>query len=277
MQRRRQDEGLTNGVAVGKFRKGLKMKVPVYNMQGKEVASIDIDEKSLGGEINAALIKQAYVKYHAGTRQGSSKTKNRHEVEGSTRKIYKQKGTGNARHGDRKANLFKGGGHGHHKQKTREDFRLDMPKKMRRKANRNALLAKLVDSEVRVIENWTGLKEVKTKAFEQFLESLKIDRSALVALPMDGASSKNAMLSARNIETVQLCRIDQLTAFNMLNNRYLVVAKADLEAWLKGPTSQTGKDAKTAPMGRVATEEKAAPAKKAAKPATKAASKAASK
>jgi large subunit ribosomal protein L4 len=268
---------LTNGVAVGKFRKGLKMKVPVYNMQGKEVASIDIDEKSLGGEINAALIKQAYVKYHAGTRQGSSKTKNRHEVEGSTRKIYKQKGTGNARHGDRKANLFKGGGHGHHKQKTREDFRLDMPKKMRRKANRNALLAKLVDSEVRVIENWTGLKEVKTKAFEQFLESLKIDRSALVALPMDGASSKNAMLSARNIETVQLCRIDQLTAFNMLNNRYLVVAKADLEAWLKGPTSQTGKDAKTAPMGRVATEEKAAPAKKAAKPATKAASKAASK
>lgn len=253
------------------------MKVPVYNMQGKEVASIDIDEKSLGGEVNAALIKQAYVKYHAGTRQGSSKTKNRHEVEGSTRKIYKQKGTGNARHGDRKANLFKGGGHGHHKQKTREDFRLDMPKKMRRKANRNALLAKLVDSEVRVIENWTGLKEVKTKAFEQFLESLKIDRSALVALPMDGASSKNAMLSARNIETVQLCRIDQLTAFNMLNNRYLVVAKADLEAWLKGPTSQTGKEAKTAPMGRVATEEKAAPAKKAAKPATKSASKAASK
>lgn len=269
MQRRRQDEGLTNGVAVGKFRKGLKMKVPVYNMQGKEVASIDIDEKSLGGEVNAALIKQAYVKYHAGTRQGSSKTKNRHEVEGSTRKIYKQKGTGNARHGDRKANLFKGGGHGHHKQKTREDFRLDMPKKMRRKANRNALLAKLVDSEVRVIENWTGLKEVKTKAFEQFLESLKIDRSALVALPMDGASSKNAMLSARNIETVQLCRIDQLTAFNMLNNRYLVVAKADLEAWLKGPTSQTGKEAKTAPMGRVASAEKAAPAKKASKSASK--------
>jgi len=251
----------------------MTMKVPVYNMQGKEVASIDIDEKSLGGEINAALIKQAYVKYHAGTRQGSSKTKNRHEVEGSTRKIYKQKGTGNARHGDRKANLFKGGGHGHHKQKTREDFRLDMPKKMRRKANRNALLAKLVDSEVRIIENWSGLKEVKTKAFEQFLEALKIDRKALVALPMDGASSKNAILSARNIDTVELCRIDQLTAFNMLNNRYLVVAKADLEAWLKGPTSQTGKEAKTAPMGRDATAsapaapvvKKAAPAKKASK------------
>jgi large subunit ribosomal protein L4 len=241
---------LTSGFAVGRLRKEMTMKVPVYNMQGKEVASIEIDEKSLGGEINASLIKQAYVKYHAGTRQGSSKTKNRHEVEGSTRKIYKQKGTGNARHGDRKANLFKGGGHGHHKQKTREDFRLDMPKKMRRKANRNALLAKLVDSEVRVIDSWAGLKEPKTKAFEQFLEALKIDRSALVALPMDAGVSATAMRSARNIEGVELCRIDQLSAFNLLNNRYVVVAKADLESWLKGPSSQTGKDAKINPMGR---------------------------
>jgi large subunit ribosomal protein L4 len=226
------------------------MKVPVYNMQGKEVASFEIDEKALGGEVNATLIKQAYVRYHAGTRQGSSKTKNRHEVEGSTRKIYKQKGTGSARHGDRKANLFKGGGHGHHKQKVREDFRKDMPKKMRRKANRNALLAKLVDSEVRVIDSWAGLKEPKTKAFEQFLEAIKVERSALVALPMDPKACENAMRSARNIDSVEMCRIDQLSAFNMLNNRYVVVAKADLEAWLKGPSSQTGKEAKINPMGR---------------------------
>lgn len=226
------------------------MKVPVYNMQGKEVASLDIDEKALGGQVNAALIKQAYVRYHANTRQGSSKTKNRHEVEGSTRKLYKQKGTGNARHGDRKANLFKGGGHGHSKKKTREDFRLDMPKKMRRKANRNALLAKLVDSEVRVIDSWAGLKEPKTKAFEDFLEAMKIDRNALVALPMDASQAKNAMLSARNIDSVELVRIDQLNAFTMLNKRFVVVAKSDLEGWLQGPTSQIGKDAKINPMGR---------------------------
>jgi large subunit ribosomal protein L4 len=242
------------------------MKVPVYNMQGKEVASLDIDEKSLGGQVNAALIKQAYVRYHANTRQGSSKTKNRHEVEGSTRKLYKQKGTGNARHGDKKANLFKGGGHGHHKQKTREDFRLDMPKKMRRKANRNALLAKLVDSEVRVIESWAGLKEPKTKAFEDFLEAMKIDRNALVALPMDAAAAKNALLSARNIESVELVRIDQLNAFTMLNKRYVVVAK--------GPSSQIGKEAKVNPMGRLPEGTvKTVPSKKRGEPKGKPASK----
>lgn len=253
------------------------MQVPVYNMQGKEVASLSIDEAALGGSVNAALIKQAYVRYHAHERQGSARTKNRHDVEGSTRKIYKQKGTGNARHGDRKANLFKGGGHGHHKQKTREDFRLEMPKKMRRKANRNALLAKLVDNEVRVVENWS-MKSPKTSDFSEFLTNLRVDRSVLVALPMDFESGKNAMLSARNLDAVSLCRIDQINVFNMLNSRYVVVAKGDLEAWLKGPSSQTGKEAKISPMGRVASTEqpkaatprggkapKKAPAKKSAK------------
>jgi large subunit ribosomal protein L4 len=84
------------------------MDVPVYSMSGKEVAQISIDEQSLGGSINAALLKQAYVMYHANTRQGSARTKNRHQVEGSTRKIYNQKGTGNARHGDKKSNLVTG-------------------------------------------------------------------------------------------------------------------------------------------------------------------------
>ncbi len=224
------------------------MNVPVYNMQGKEIAQFSIDESSLGGAINAALIKQAYVRYHANLRQGSARTKNRTQVEGSTRKIYKQKGTGNARHGDRKANLFKGGGHGHSKKRTREDFRQDMPKKMRRKANRNALLAKLQDNEVRIVDGF-GFKEAKTKAFQEFLGGLNVDRSALVALP-DGEASENARLSGRNMDNVTLIRIDQLNCFNMLNHRYLVIAKADLEAWLSGPGSQTGKDAKVSPMGR---------------------------
>jgi large subunit ribosomal protein L4 len=228
------------------------MKVPVYNMQGNEVAALDIDEKSLGGKVNADLVKQACVRYHANLRQGSAKTKNRTEVEGSTRKIYKQKGTGSARHGDRKANLFKGGGHGHSKKRTREDFRQDMPKKMRRKANRNALLAKLVDAEVRVIDSWASLSAPKTKAFEDFLKAIKVDRSALVALPMDAAAGKNALLSARNIDSVEVIRVDQLNAYNMLTNRFVVISKADLEAWLKGPSSQTGKQAKINPMGREA-------------------------
>jgi large subunit ribosomal protein L4 len=230
------------------------MNVPVYNMQGSEVGSITIDEQALGGRINPALIKQAYVCYHANLRQGSARTKNRHEVEGSTRKLYRQKGTGNARHGDRKANLFRGGGHAHSKKRTREDYRLDLPKKMRRKANRNALLAKLVDNEVRVIDSLT-LPEPKTRAMAEFLKAIKVDRSALLAVAPE---NENVRRSARNLEDVTVCNASQLTCFDMLNHRYLVIAKADLEAWLNGPSSQTGKDAKTNPMGRTTKAEEAA-------------------
>jgi large subunit ribosomal protein L4 len=226
------------------------MDVPVFNMQGAQVGTFKIDERSLGGEVQPALIKQAYVRYHTNTRQGSSRTKNRHAVEGATRKIYKQKGTGRARHGDKKVPQFRGGGHAHSKKRTREDYRLDMPKKMRRLANRNALLAKLIDNEVRVVES-IDFKAPKTKGFVDFLGALKIERSVLVALADD---NHNARLSGRNVDDVTICRASQLTCFEMLNNRYLVIAKADLEAWLSGPSSQTGKEAKVNPMGRAAEE-----------------------
>jgi len=225
------------------------MDVPVFNMQGKEVGKLAIDEGSLGGMVNPSLIKQAFVRYHANTRQGSARTKNRREVEGSTRKIYRQKGTGNARHGDKKSNLFKGGGHGHSKKRTREDYRVDMPKKMRRKANRNALLAKLVDNEVKIVDAFV-MNEPKTKAFSEFLTALGVDRNVLVALSPEGDASRNARLSARNIEDVTLCRADQLNCFQMLNHRYLVIGKGELQAWLTGPSSQTGKEAKIDPQGR---------------------------
>jgi len=225
------------------------MNVPVFNIQGASVGTLTIDEKSLGGEINPALIKQAYVRYHSNLRQGSARSKNRRQVEGSTRKIYKQKGTGSARHGDRKANLFKGGGHGHSKKRTREDFRLDMPKKMRRKANRNALLAKLLDNEVRIIDK-IEFTAPKTKDFANFLEAIKVEKTTLLALSADEGEVHNARLSARNMADVTLCRADQLNCFQLLNHRYLVISKGDLESWLAGPSSQTGKDAKVNPMGR---------------------------
>lgn len=221
------------------------MDVPVLNMKGAQVGSISIDDKSLGGEVKPALIKQAYVMYHANLRQGSSRTKNREAVEGSTKKIYKQKGTGRARHGDRKVNLMKGGGHAHSKKRTREDYRLAMPKKMKRKANRNALLAKLVDNEVRVID---GIKfgTPKTAEFADFLTAIKVEKSALVAVP---STDMNTRRAASNLNSIKTCRPDQLTAFEMLNHRYLIINKGDLEAWLKGPSSQTGKSAKVAPLG----------------------------
>lgn len=225
------------------------MDVPVYDMSGKTVAQMQIDEKSLGGILNPALIKQAYVMYHANTRQGSARSKNRHQVEGSTKKLYKQKGTGNARHGDRKANLFKGGGHGHSKKRTRDDFHQTMPKKMRRKANRNALLAKLMDAEVRIIDN-IAFSEPRTKAFKDFLAAIKVDRTALVALPHSDELSHNARLAGRNVEGATLVPAEQMNCFDLLNHRFLVIGRKDLEAWLSGPSSQTTKVAKVAPLGR---------------------------
>jgi large subunit ribosomal protein L4 len=229
------------------------MDVPVINMKGVEVGKLTVDADLLGGEINPALIKQAYVRYHANQRQGSARTLNRHNVEGSTKKIVKQKGTGGARHGDRKVPHFRGGGHAHAKKRTREDFHLDMPKKMRRKANLNALLAKFIDNEVRIIDALT-MGTPKTKDFVSFLEAIKVDRSALVAVAPE---NQNVRKSGRNVEDVTLCQPAQLNVFDLLNHRYLVITKADLQAYLSGPQSQTGKVAKINPLGRKAVTPKA--------------------
>jgi large subunit ribosomal protein L4 len=224
------------------------MDVPVYNMKGVEVGKMTIDAEALGGEVNPALIKQAYVRYHANRRQGSARTRNRHEVEGSTKKIYKQKGTGRARHGDKKVPQFRGGGHAYHKTELTQQFRLEMPKKMRRKANLNALLSKLVDDEVRVMDS-LALKEPRTREFLDMLKSIKVDRSALVAISPD---NQNIRLSGRNAPDVTLCHATQLNCFDMLNHRYLIIEKKELEAYLAGPWSQIGKDAKVEPLGRPA-------------------------
>ncbi|MEM8835166.1 MAG: 50S ribosomal protein L4 [Planctomycetota bacterium] len=233
------------------------MDIPVLNKQGQEVSKISIDVESLGGEINPALIKQAFVRYHANQRQGSARSKNRSMVEGSTRKLYRQKGTGNARAGAIRTPIRKGGGHAHNKTRTREDYRVDMPVKMRRKANRNALLAKLHDpvrnedgalvgyeptsKYIRVVDD-LAMDSPKTRDFQQIIAALGIDRSCVVALNIE---NKNARLSARNIEGVSVCNAAQLTCWELMNHRYLVIAKSDLEAWLAGPSSKTDKSAKS--------------------------------
>ncbi len=213
------------------------MDIPVLDMTGAEVGTLQIDELSLGGEVNPALIKQAYVRYHANQRQGSARTKNRSRVEGSTRKIYRQKGTGNARMGAVRTNIRRGGGRAFAKLKKREEYRLDMPIKMRRKANRNALLAKLIDGEVRVIES-IDLSTPKTKGFKQLMSACGIDRTCLAALNPD---NENARLAARNIPDVTVCSSRQLTCWDMLNCRYLVITREDLQAWIDGPGAVTDK------------------------------------
>jgi large subunit ribosomal protein L4 len=239
------------------------IELPIYNKTGKQVDTLAIDEKHLGDEVRPALLKQAYVMFHANRRQGSARTKNRSRVEGSTRKIYKQKGTGNARMGAVRTNVRKGGGVAFAKLKTHEEFRQDMPKKMRRLANRNALLAKLVDNEVKCFDD-LGFKEPKTQQFKEVLDAVGIDRSCLVALDN---GNRNAALSARNLPNVDAIRVDQLNAFDLLNHRYLVVERASLESFVNGTLSaEANGEADDAP----AVKPKAAAKRKTAKkPASK--------
>jgi large subunit ribosomal protein L4 len=206
------------------------IELPIYDKTGTQVDTLAIDEAALGGEIRPALLKQAYVMFHSNLRQGSARTKGRGEISGSTRKLYRQKGTGNARAGARRTGIRKGGGVIFAKSKKREAFRQDMPKKMRRLANRNALLAKLVDNEVKCVDTY-DLQAPKTSAFRTLLDALNIDRTCLVAV---GNTDRNAALSARNIDTVDTIRIAQLNAFELLNHRYLVVDRKSLESFLDG-------------------------------------------
>ncbi|MDP6602314.1 MAG: 50S ribosomal protein L4 [Phycisphaerales bacterium] len=211
------------------------IELPVYDKKGKKVDAMSVDEASLGGDVRHALLKQAYVMFHANRRQGSARTRNRSRVDGSTRKLYKQKGTGNARAGSRRTNIRRGGGVTFAKTRGHDSFRKEMPKKMRRLANRNALLAKLVDSEVKVISD-LEFKSPKSSEFRTILEAVGVDRSCLLAV---SGENRNAALSARNLDGVDTIRIDQLNAFELLNHRYLVVDKASLESFLDGSAWDT--------------------------------------
>ena len=218
-----------------------KMEVPVLDRAGKQVDTITVDPANLGGHIRFALLKQAYVITHGNQRQGSARTKSRGRVAGSTRKLYKQKGTGNARSGPVRTPIRKGGGHAWAKTRTREDFRTSLTKRMRRLANRNALLAKLVDGEVKVMSD-LALETPCTRDMAAILAAVGIDRTCLVALDK---ANRTAALSARNLANVDTIRVDQLNAFELLNHRYLVIDRAGFESFLDGSCFAGSADAES--------------------------------
>ena len=224
------------------------IELPIYDSSGKKVDSLRIDEADLGTEVRPALLKQAYVAIHGNQRQGSARTKSRGDVHGSTRKLYKQKGTGNARAGAARTPIRKGGGVAFKKTRTREDFRTELPKKMRRLANRNALLAKLVDGEVKCFAA-LDFKAPKTAEFAKLLSAVGIDRTCLVATAKE---NRNAMLSARNLDGVGVCRIDQINAFTLLNHRFLVVDRAALVSFLDGSCFEGSEDGKSGGAAKAA-------------------------
>lgn len=202
------------------------IEVPVYNLDGQKIDTMQVDEAKLGGEVNKSLLKQALVMYHANQRQGTARTQARGEVAGSTRKMFKQKGTGNARTGGIRNPIKKGGGHA--KQTLPTDFRQDMPVKARRLARNNALLAKIQSQQVRVVDK-LAIAEPKTKLVAKAFKALGIDRSCCLAT----AEHDPVMYrSARNIERCTVTTVRQLNAWDILQNRMLVVTKDGLQKLL---------------------------------------------
>ena len=199
------------------------IEVPVFNQKGDKVDTFQLDEQKLGGEVRTNLLKQALVMYHANQRQGTVRTLARGEVAGSTRKMFKQKGTGNARTGGIRNPIKKGGGHA--KQKRPKDWRQAMPKKAKRLARNSAILSKIQSNDVRVIDQIT-LEQPKTKLMAQVFKALGIDRSVLFALPGRDESLEK---SARNIDRTTLTTVDQLNAWDIMQNRTLLLTRSGLE------------------------------------------------
>jgi large subunit ribosomal protein L4 len=196
------------------------IKLCVYNKEGQEVDSLQVDETLFGGSVRYALLKQAIVMYNANKRVGTAATKSRGMVEGSTRKLYKQKGTGNARAGNARTPVRKGGGHAF--AKVARDFRQDMPVKQRRLAKNSAILAKLLSKSVVVIDE-LKFDKPKTKDFVNILSKLKIERSCIVTLPEYDVTLYK---SVRNVPNVYMMTVADLNAGDICNRQKLLFTKS---------------------------------------------------
>ncbi len=198
------------------------IELPIYNQDGDKVESINVDEAKLGGEVNASLLKQAISYYHANLRQGTVRTKSRGEVAGSTRKLYKQKGTGNARTGGIRNPIKVGGGHA--KQKRPKDWRQDLSVKSRRLARNMSVLSKIQSGDIKVVSD-LKLDAPKTKLMASVYKKLGIDRSCLLALTENNADLYKA---ARNIERTEVTTVAQLNAWDVLRKKTLLITKDGL-------------------------------------------------
>ena len=215
-------------------KKEVKLTLDVFDLDGKVAGKVSLSEVIFGDKVNKTLLAQAVRVYLANKRQGTVSTKTRGEVDGSTRKIYRQKGTGRARHGSLRAPIFVKGGivFG---PKPR-DYSLILPKKMKRKALFSALSAKVLDGEVKVLQGLDKI-EPKTKHFAGVLEKLGFDGKKKKLLLVTPASLDNVKRAGRNIPGVSLLQAKQLNAYDVLKNKNLVFMKeslAEMEKYFLG-------------------------------------------
>lgn len=207
--------------------------LPVYDRTGKEVGRYEIAATDLAPSINKQLLHDAVVMYQANLRQGTMRTKTRSDVAGSTKKMYRQKGTGNARAGSRRTNIRVGGGHGFAKRPR--DFSYRLPRKALQLATRMAVASKLESDSVVVIDD-LSIGAPKTKEMAGILKALKLEgQSTLVTT---NGYDVNVYKSLRNIERVTIAPVAELNALSVLKPRRLLVTRAALDA-LKNKTVGT--------------------------------------
>ena len=194
----------------------------VYNIQGKEVESLKIDKQALGGSVRYPLLKQAIVLYHANKHLGTATTKGRSQVAGSDKKLYKQKGTGNARAGNKRTGIRVGGGNIF--AKTMRDFGKQMPKKQKKLARNSAILAKLLKNNIIVVDE-LNFEKPKTSDFVNVLNNLKIERSCLVTI---NTPDENIYKSVKNIPRVAITPVSDLNAGEICNFQKMLFTKEAL-------------------------------------------------
>ena len=200
--------------------------LPVYDRTGTEVGKYEIDPAELAPRVSKQLLHEAVVMYRANQRLGTVKTKSRSEVAGTTKKMYRQKGTGNARAGSRRSGIRRGGGHIF--ALTPRDWSYRMPRKAIQAATRMALASRLADNEVTLI-NDLSFGQPKTKEMAAVLKALKIDGQSLLVTV--AGYDLNVYKSIRNLAEVSVLPVAELNALHVLRPRRLLMTTAALDAF----------------------------------------------
>ena len=211
------------------------MEAKLFNQAGAEVGTIQVADSIFGIEPNVPVMHQAMVRQQANARMGTHNTRGRGEVAGSTRKLFRQKGTGRARQGSVRAPHRKGGGvaHGPHPR----SYRQAMPRKMRRLAVRSALSAKYAADEIRFIEVWS-FEKPRTKDFVTSLSSLSLDGKTLIVIDR---KDENLQKSAGNLAGVKTLLAHYVNVIDLLSCDNVVISRAAvdiLESYLDQPSAE---------------------------------------
>ncbi|MCK4658752.1 MAG: 50S ribosomal protein L4 [Phycisphaerae bacterium] len=215
------------------------LEVPVFNMDGERTGQREIDAAVLGGHVRPKLLKQAVVRFLSNQHQGTAATKSRGMVRGSTRKLYRQKGTGNARMGANRTCIRRGGGVAF--AKGNQNPHRGFPKKMRRLARNNAILARINSGDVLIVEE-LGFEVPKTRHFASMLGALGADQGCVVAI---AEGEKNVWLSGRNVPKTEVRRVTDLHGYEILRRKKVIFSLSAFEVLRGDPVRLRPAEAKS--------------------------------